>query len=112
MAKLVTLEETRLRLNVVSTEDNDTTLEFLIEDASALVINYLGARAESVLELDTSGVFVEGSAVPHAVRAATVMLVGYLFENRDGDEHGAFTAGYLPAPVVSMLYPLRDPALA
>lgn len=84
-----------------------------IEAASEAVLNYLKSGADAFLDtngdvpVDTNGVPI----VPFAVRAATLIMFGYLYRSRDepwdGQEHG-----YPPRPVVSLLYQLRDPALA
>jgi hypothetical protein len=39
------------------------------------------------------------------------MMVGILARDRDGVEAKDWDHGYLPRPVTSLLYPLRDPAL-
>lgn len=39
------------------------------------------------------------------------MMDGQFYKDPDGNSENAFTPGFLPAPVISLLYPLRDPAL-
>jgi hypothetical protein len=108
---LVTLESTKARLNISTDDDNDA-LEGYIEAASGAVINYLKDQAEELLDLDTSGDITTTTEVPAVIATATIMLVGYWYRNPDADPDGDFEMGYLPKPVMALLYPLRDPALA
>lgn len=103
---LVTLDEARDHLRSDSADD-DADLTIKIHAASGSVINYLKAPAF----IDETGAIIE-SAVPFEVKAATLLLVGYLYKDRDSDEGGEYQQGYLPRPVTALLYPLRDPALA
>jgi hypothetical protein len=122
MNALVSLQEARdhLRIDFYPDSDapdmNDGTedLALKIYAASAMVLNYLGDSASSFL--DSGGQVEQDSAgnpiVPFEVKAATLMMLGYLWRLRDGDPDKAYEHGYLPMPVISMLYPLRDPALS
>ena len=105
----------------VDHDNDDIDLTIKIQAASAMVKNYL--KSASAYEpmrddddtpiLDSNGypeVMVDSSgykAVRYEVRAATLILVQKLY-----DQEYEFNAGYLPDEVVSILYPLRDPALA
>lgn len=95
--------------------DDDDVLTALIETASDLVVNYLGAGADAWLDsngdpyLDSNG---DALDIPAAVKGAVRYMTGWLYRNRDADPDQAFPAGYLPLPVTAMLYPLRDPTLA
>jgi len=109
MAAFVTLEATKARLNI-ETSDDDVMLDGMIEAATGAVIGYLKSAADPYL--DSGGDVPSGTEVPAVIQTATIMLVGYFYRNRDQDPDGDFERGYLPAPVVSLLYPLRDPALA
>lgn len=106
MDKLVSLEEVKTGLRIDSTDD-DTLLEALILAASSAVVNYLKGQAATVLSNSDSP-----PETPPVVKQATVLLVSYLYSNSDSDKDGAFEMGYLPKPVMALLYPLRDPALA
>lgn len=97
---LVDLDEVKNALKIEE-DDYDTTLALLIEAASEAVLNYLKVE-------DTE----YASGAPNAVKVATILLVGYLYENPDADPEKAFVNNYLPGPVVSLLYNLRDPAIA
>jgi hypothetical protein len=108
------------------TNADDADLTLKIHAASGAVLNYLKSGSPYELERNSSGVIVEDSAgrpipvtdsngdpvVLFEVRAAVLLMVGYLYRLRDDNEGKAFEPGYLPAPVTALLYPLRDPALA
>jgi hypothetical protein len=116
--------------------DDDPDLALKIRAASAAVLNYLkGLRNVWVAEVQMAGaypVLVNGRPVPildtegepiyvedtsgarivrDEVRAATLLMLGYLWKDRDENPEGEFDMGYLPHPVMALLYPLRDPAL-
>lgn len=105
---LASLDETKAGLRIFH-DDEDDTLGILIEAASESVVGYMKSAAN--IFLDSDGNVIVGN-VPQRVKWATILLVGYLNENRDSDQENAFEMGYLPKPVMSLLYSLRDPALA
>lgn len=112
MVMLVTLDETKQRLRFDhDAEDDDLTS--LIEGASAAVMNYLKKPQDHYV--DSSGfVPVDSSGtvgVPAEVKIAVLYLVGVLARDRDGTSATDWEHGYLPRPVTSILYPLRDPAI-
>ncbi|ARC37893.1 phage gp6-like head-tail connector protein [Paracoccus yeei] len=109
MAVLASLQEVRSALRIDS-DDYDPTLALLIEAASGAVINYLKSSADQYLGPD--GEVLPDVVIPPTIKAATIFLVGHMMRNPDNDTEKAFTHGFLPYPVMSMLYPLRDPALA
>lgn len=115
MTMLVTLAEGKARLRVdQNSEDADIT--DMIEGASRLVLLYL--KTEGIADfVDSSGNLVEDSNgivenVPAEVKTATLMMLGYIFKDRDNDENHEYEMGYLPRPVTAFLYMRRDPALA
>lgn len=111
MYTLVTLEQVKAALHVLHTDD-DSTLELFITAASNAVVNYLDTQAEAVLGLPGDS---PPLPVPGEVTAAVILLTGQLYRDPDGNSGNpdrAFEDGYLPRPVVSLLYPLRDPAIA
>lgn len=119
MVSLCTLAEVRIALRIgdvddspIAAHEDDGILEDVyIPAASQAVIRYLDARASSVITgLADSPQTAEGC--PADVKVATIMLVGILYREPDGDTEGMFERGYLPKPVTAMLYPLRDPSLA
>lgn len=117
MIELVTLEQARtvLRMPDSNVSENDLIIS-LIRASSRMVLTYLKLEEDAYLNSD--GTMDQDSAtlgyneVPEEVQAATLYLVGVLFRDRDGAESEKWNQGYLPVPVVSMLYPLRLPSLA
>lgn len=113
---LVTLEQAQRHLR--RDEDQigapDPDLEDKIAGASAAVLSYLKSGAD--LFTDTAGdVLVDSSGipiVPRVVRSATLILIGYLDRVRNDDSEDSFKPGFLPSPVVSLLYPMRQPTVA
>jgi hypothetical protein len=111
MPALVTLEDVKSALRI-DTEDDDFILTAYVAAASAAVIGYLKEQADAILDLDSGGDLTSGSDVPADIQVATIMLVGHFYREPDGDTEKAFEYGYLPKPVVSLLYRYRDPAIA
>lgn len=105
---LVTLEETKVALRIDG-DDMDATLELQIQAASEAVLEYLKDAAEDFL--DEQGAPISGE-VPARVQWATIALFGYWVRSPDANPDGEFDRGYLPAPVTSLLYPLRTPSMA
>lgn len=104
----ITLAEAKDHLRVDDSEDdNDITLK--THAASGAVRNYLKSAASAYLDADGA---VIADAVPFEVKAATMLMLGYLYKDRDENANGAYEQGYLPKPVTALLYPLRDPAFA
>jgi hypothetical protein len=109
---LVTLEQVKAHLRIVHSSD-DVDLTGKIHAASAAVIEYLKDGALEFLdssgrvEVDSSG---DPVGVPDVVQTATLIMVGYLNKDRDEDTDHAYEMGYLPKPVMAMLYRKRDPA--
>lgn len=109
MTTIITLDQVKARLRFDSDiEDDDLTL--MIEQATALVLNYL--KTPDLSKFETGSPPSIPDAVTNAVSLATILLVGYLSRNRDCDPDKDWTPGYLPIPVMNCLYPLRDPAFA
>jgi len=126
---LVTLQEASDHLRR-DTDYDDDDLTLKIHAASAAVMNYL--KRDSLAyepERDSSGEIVRDSngwpvpmldssdepVVRFEVKAATLLMIGELYKNREGEQGGEIPTqwgyGYLPRPVVALLYPLRTPAL-
>ncbi|WP_447639575.1 head-tail connector protein [Pandoraea norimbergensis] len=109
---LVTLEQVKAHLRIVHSSDDDD-LTGKIHAASALVVQYLKEGAMEFLdssgsvEIDSAG---DPVGVPDDVQVATLIMVGYLNKDRDEDPDRAYEMGYLPKPVMAMLYRKRDPA--
>lgn len=101
---LVTLAEVKLHLRIdTNAEDNDLLLK--IAGASAAVAHYLKWTTLPPPE-----------DIPSIARNATLVMVGYLYREREGSNEYAiperFGYGYLPAAVTALLYPLRRPTFA
>lgn len=115
MIELVTLEQTRQALQMTHTGQDDLIVG-LIRASSRMVLSYLKLDEDAYLNSD--GTMEMDSAtlgydeVPAEVQAATLYLVGVLFRDRDGAESEKWSPGYLPGPVLSMLYPLRTPTVS
>ncbi|WP_375577112.1 head-tail connector protein [Paracidovorax oryzae] len=106
MTPLATLDQVKQHLRIDGPDaDSDLTLK-------------LAAASERVA-LHLNGVspylpVVQGAAaeVRPIVRAAVLLLVGYLYRYPSGDEKKAFDDGRLPAPITALLAPLRRKVLA
>ncbi|EKG38858.1 head-tail connector protein [Pseudomonas syringae] len=104
----ITLEEAKDHLRVDDdAEDNDIKLK--THAASGAVRNYLKSAAD--IYFDAKGEVITAS-IPYEVQAATMLMLGYLYKDRDENSNGAFDTGDLPKPVTALLYSLRMPALA
>lgn len=119
MTRLVSLAETKMRLRLDDTDSNgrpdDSDIELFIAGASRAVLNYIASSDPSFL--DSYGEPVEDSAgeainIPDDIKNATLFLVGILMRDRDGQNVGNWEHGFLPAPVLCLLYPYRMPTLA
>lgn len=106
MIDLATLAEAKLRLRIDG-DDEDEDLALMITAASGAVLAYL-KRPDFVD--DTGSVVI--ARIPAVVKAAALLLVGYLYRNRDENPGGEFQLGELPHYVTALIYQLRDPALA
>lgn len=116
---LVTLQQARDHLRS-DTNADDADLTLKIHGASGAVLNYLKGANRLVQEVDGDGVpVVDADGLPvyteevlFEVQAAVLLLLGYLYKDRDNDKDHEYEQGFLPRPVTALLYPLRDPALA
>jgi hypothetical protein len=102
MTMLVTLPEAKAHLHVIHTSD-DADITLKIEAASEAVLTYLKAETVPV-------------TAEKAAKQATLLLLGEFYERREGEQEGevgdAFGFGFLPRPVVALLYPHRDPSFS
>ena len=103
MIELVTLDEAQAHLRIDNLDDISDLLG-KIWAASIIVINHLGVDEDYYA--DSNG----KQDPPYQVKAATLLLLGELFKNREGE--GNYEDGRLPAPVRALLGPLRDPVMA
>lgn len=106
---LVTLQQARAHLRSDETDD-DADLEMKIAAASASVLDYVGDFALNFLDEFGLPLEVEGVAmpVPSRIQQATLIMVAYLYNERDGSNKHA-EPNYLPAGVTAQLYSLRRP---
>lgn len=120
MTMLVTLTEAKSHLRV-DTSDEDTHITLLVHAASGAVLNYIESSNPDYL--DSAGDVIEDSnglpiGIPFEVQAATLLLIGYLYKDRDNNGlykmngGGNFEHGYLPRPVIALLYHYRYPAMS
>ncbi len=122
---LVTLEEAKQHLYVIH-DDDDDLINNQIKASSGIVINFLKTKrglyepeydenGDLVLDSNDDTVPVVDSSgqklIREEVRAATLIMIGILYRDRDGAEMQKWQTGFLPPPVTALLYPLRDPAL-
>lgn len=106
MTMLVDLDTAKQRLRVDHDADDDT-IELAIKGASGAVLNYLKVARDRYE--DSNGDVVD---VPEEVQNATMLLAGILIRDPAGSEMKDWEIGYLPRPVMALLYALRDPALS
>ena len=103
MFDLVTLDQARHHLRVDAANETDAAIESLITIASGIVLTYVkapedAAAAQDVWERDT---------VPGSVQAATLLVLGDLYDHRQGEG-----ADPLSDAVLLLLTPFRTPSLA
>lgn len=111
---LVTLDQARKQCRIDDYDSDggpdDDSLELYISAASRAVLNYLDGAAF----LDSDGGVI-ASDIPEDVQLATLYLVAEFFKNREAAQDGAIDAqygyGFLPRPVVSLLYQYRAPVI-
>lgn len=93
MSQFATLDEVKHHLRY-DDDDSDEILTIYLQSAQTAVKNYITDE-------------ISDDMLP-ALKVATLLMVGYLDDNRNG-ERGAEFGNYLPAPVRQMLAPYRTP---
>lgn len=106
---IVTLAQAKARTRVDS-NDEDDDLALMLAGAEAAVLGYL--KVESLDELAIGSPAVLPQRVTDVVTNAVLVMFAYMYKDRDNDENREYDMGYLPRPVIAMLYPLRDPSVA
>lgn len=115
MKRLVSLADAKLHLRADSSTHEDSDIALKIGAASLAVLRYIGDSADAFLDsdgevpVDSAG---DPVGVPEDVQAATLILLGDLYRNRDGESKAEYEFGVLPRVVVSILYPYRLPSMA
>lgn len=105
----VTLQQAKDHLRVdTDAEDGDIGGKLLA--AQSAVLNYLKIATLDALAVGSPAVIPDN--VDGVVAAATLLMVGYFYRDRDADDNHEWEQGYLPRPVTALLYPLRDPTVA
>lgn len=110
--KFVSLSQVKARLRI-DNEDEDDDIITMIEQATAVITAYL--KLADAYQ-DSSGQIPEDSAgdpmgVPTEVQLSTLILIGYLYRDRDGADVAQWQQGFLPWQVTVPIYHLRDPTL-
>lgn len=93
MSQFATLDEVKHHLRY-DDDDSDEILTIYLQSAQTAVKNYITDD-------------ITDEMLP-ALKVATLLMVGYLDENRNS-ENGAEFGNFLPAPVRQMLAPYRTP---
>lgn len=116
--KLITLEQANdhLRLDLVgdgnspddySGDPRAAEVGRKIDEATDIVLNYI----DSYIQRESPT--WDASTVPPGIRAAILLVLGWIWEHRGDDETDQAQAdGYLTKPVTSLLHRYRDPAMA
>lgn len=115
MIGLVTVDEAKRHLRIDDDSgSDDSDIEMKIYAASRAVLNYISQSDPDFL--DSFGEPFEDSSgsvdIPFDVKAATLLLLGDLYKERDAVNTAEWEHGYLPKSVLSLLYPYRMPSLA
>lgn len=105
---LVTLKQVKRHVNQ-DTGFDDQLLERKRFEASAIILDYLKVDTS-----DTAFDWVDElgeptSRIPGVVTAATLLVVGALYENRDGSDNGPKA---LSQTVIDLLMRSRDPTMS
>lgn len=110
--KFVTVDQAIDHLRASADESGDLELKVLA--CSQVVLDYIGGPIDEFT--DTDGELITDTDglvpnVPYPIQAATLLLVGYLYRNRDGDPDKDFNINNLPAPVCALLAKYRTPTV-
>ncbi len=111
---LVTVEQASAHLRR-DTNDDDADLIMKIEAASDAIVYYLATNATFVdsyggVDIDSHG---DPLGIPDSVRIATLILVGLLYKEREGENSADnWNENGLPKVVTNLLYGRRTPVMA
>jgi len=101
MVALVTLEAAKAHLRV-DDDTQDDEVETKLNDASDIIVDYLKRPDHDWTD----------ETVPGQVRSSVLLVLGALWENREGVGQYAEELDPISPAVVSLLMRMRDPALA
>lgn len=102
---IITMEAAKRHLRPPGDID-DVRIQDLMEQASMIVLEYIKLPFDAYL--DTTGVLHEDD-VPPTVRAATLLVLGALYDNADGQDADKMP---LSEAVKALLHGRRVPTLA
>lgn len=112
MAALLTLDVAKKHLRVDHTDDDDDITR-KINQASAIVLDYIKKTIGTPDPNDPSIVDWDDTTVPPPVAAAVEIMLSKLYDDRAaGATDNEVAMGYLPKTATSILHRYRDPALA
>ncbi|MFS7244783.1 head-tail connector protein [Rahnella inusitata] len=107
MIELVTLEQAKLHLRV-DEDYGDADLTLKIQGGSAAILSYTQGSRDKIV--DAQGVLIEGEEL-RRVQTAMLVLLGYFYRNRGGEEEEKLQQGELPFAVTMLIYDLRRPTI-
>lgn len=109
--KLVTTEQAARHLRLDDLDDLEVALDLenKIVQVSDMVIDFLKYPEFPAGWLDSSG---EPALVPPRIQAATLIWLGILWKDRDGESDEKLELGEIPRVVSSILYRSREPSYA
>jgi predicted HD phosphohydrolase len=99
---LETLANAKLHLHITDPA-RDAEVTLMLEHASALIVDYLGAQADPAWTETTA---------PDVVQAATLKMLGHLWEHRGDDVAPDDHDEKIWKAIALLLMRTRDPALA
>jgi hypothetical protein len=107
---LITFTEAKAQLSVDHDLD-DAMINSMRRRASAIVLDYIKIDIGAT-DFDWFDLFGEPvqDSVPDEVAAATLLVLGAMYENRDGDVFRS--PAPISQPVIDLLWRHRDPAMA
>jgi hypothetical protein len=108
---LVTADQVKAHLRIDGTDEDASISNFILE-GSSIVLDYIKKTEAEATAMWTAG-SPPAFAVPGLVQAATLLVIGALYFNREGDIGTRMRAPLiLSDAVVSLLARQRDPAIA
>jgi hypothetical protein len=101
---IITLEEAKRRLRILH-DDEDESIQDMITDASAAIVDYI--------KLDDAAIVLLSPIQSRCLRAACQNMVKWLYNDKDNTTSYTRAAlGYLPDSVTMTLHRIRKPSMA